>query len=93
MFYTRYQTPDGRQKLMFCTQMEPTDARRVFPVWDEPAYRSSLELTVDVPEAFTAISNMPAEREERLDNGIKRVQFERTPAMASYLVVLVRRRV
>lgn len=88
LFYTRYQTPGGRQKGMFCTQMEPTDARRVFPVWDEPAYRSGFELTVDVPEAFTAISNMPVEREEPVSPGVKRVRFERTPAMASYLVVL-----
>jgi aminopeptidase N len=88
LFYTRFQTPGGRQKLMFCTQLEPTDARRVFPVWDEPAYRSTFELAVEVPEAFTAISNMPAKREEHAAPGVKRVRFERTPAMASYLVVL-----
>jgi aminopeptidase N len=88
LFATRYQAPGGQQKLLFCTQMEPTDARRVFPVWDEPAFRSTFELTVQVPEAFTAISNTPAKREQRLDNGLKRVEFEATPPMASYLVVL-----
>lgn len=88
LFATRYQTSAGRQKLAYCTQMEPTDARRVFPVWDEPSFRSAFQLTVQVPGAFTAVSNMPVKSEQRLEHGRKRVEFEATPPMASYLVVL-----
>ncbi len=42
-----------------------------------------------VPEKHLAVSNMPIEREKKLGNGWKEVQFKRTPPMASYLVVLV----
>ena len=88
LFYTRYQTAGGQQKRMFCTQLEPTDARRLFPVWDEPIFRSSFELQVQVPESFTAISNMPVAHEQLLGHRFKRVQFARSPSMASYLVAL-----
>jgi len=39
----------GTTKRMLGTQMEPTDARRMVPCWDEPAFRATFELTVHVP--------------------------------------------
>ncbi len=88
LFYARYSAPSGK-KIMLATQMEPTDARRMFPCWDEPVFRATYDLTVVVPEKHLAISNMPIEREHALGNGLKEVKFARTPPMASYLVVLV----
>ncbi len=89
LFRVRYSTPSGEKKLMLGTQMEPTDARRMFPCWDEPVFRATYDLTVVVPQKHLAVSNMPIEREHRLGNGLKEVKFARTPPMASYLVVLV----
>ena len=37
---------------MISTHLEPADARRVFPCWDEPAFKASFALTVTVPQAF-----------------------------------------
>ncbi|EEF59929.1 M1 family metallopeptidase [Pedosphaera parvula] len=88
LFYVKYATETGK-KVMLGTQMEPTDARRMFPCWDEPVFRASFEMTVVVPEKHLAISNMPVEKERKLSNGMKEVKFGRTPPMASYLVVLV----
>jgi aminopeptidase N len=88
LFYVRYAAPSGK-KIMLATQMEPTDARRMFPCWDEPAFRATYDLTVVVPQKHLAVSNMPVERETSLPNGLKEVKFMRTPPMASYLVVLV----
>jgi aminopeptidase N len=88
LFYVRYAAPSGK-KIMLATQMEPTDARRMFPCWDEPAFRATYDLTVVVPQKHLAVSNMPIERETSLSNGLKEVKFMRTPPMASYLVVLV----
>ncbi|HXC98348.1 MAG TPA: M1 family metallopeptidase, partial [Verrucomicrobiae bacterium] len=88
LFYVRYSAPSGK-KIMLATQMEPTDARRMFPCWDEPAFRATYDLTVVVPQKHLAVSNMPVERETSLSNGLKEVKFRRTPPMASYLVVLV----
>jgi aminopeptidase N len=88
LFYVRYQAPDGSKKLMFGTQMEPTDARRMFPSWDEPVFRSRFQLSVKLPEKFEGVSNMPVESEQKLEGGRKLLRFAPTPAMASYLVVL-----
>ncbi|MDT0499006.1 M1 family metallopeptidase [Algiphilus sp. W345] len=89
LYYDRYPAPDGSEKLLLGTQMEPTDARRLLPCWDEPVFRASFEMSVDVPERFSAYSNMPVANTETLDGGLKRVQFGRTPKMPSYLIVLV----
>jgi hypothetical protein len=88
LFYVRYAAPSGK-KIMLATQMEPTDARRMFPCWDEPAFRATYDLTVVVPQKHLAVSNMPVERETNLPNGMKEVKFMRTPPMSTYLVVLV----
>ena len=86
LFYVKYASPSGK-KVMLGTQMEPTDARRVFPCWDEPAFRATFDLTVVMPKKLAAVSNMPIERETSMRDGLKAVKFARTPAMASYLVV------
>jgi aminopeptidase N len=88
LYYVKYAAPGGR-KVMLGTQMEATDARRMFPCWDEPVFRASYEMTVVVPEKHLAVSNMPIEHERPLGSGLKEVQFKQTPPMASYLVVLV----
>lgn len=86
LFLARYQLPDGTWQKGLCTQMEPTDARRLFPCWDEPAYRSVFQLTAVVPAKHTAIFNMPAERETALPGERKEVVFGASPSMPSYLV-------
>ncbi len=86
-FVDKYPTASG-EKLMLGTQFEPTDARRVFPCWDEPVYRATYEVTLVVREKLMAITNMPAIKEVPLGNGWKEVSFARSPAMASYLLAL-----
>jgi aminopeptidase N len=88
LYYVNYQTDQGK-KLLFGTQMEATDARRMFPNWDEPVFRAQFALTVKVPSNFMAVSNMPIAEEKAIGNGLKQVRFGETPSMASYLVVLV----
>ena len=78
----------GVEKQMLGTQMEPTDARRVFPCWDEPVFRAKFGLTVVVPQGEVAVSNMPVESEHPGTEGRREVTFADTPPMASYLVVL-----
>ena len=72
---------------MLGTQFEPTDARRMFPCWDEPSFRARFRLTAVVPEKFLAVSNMPIESETKIEGG-KEVRFGVSPSMSSYLVVL-----
>ena len=88
LFYVRYATPGGK-KVMLGTQMEPTDARRMIPCWDEPVFRATFDLAVVVPAAHRAFSNLPITSEINLPGGLKEVRFARTPAMASYLLAFV----
>ena len=88
MFHMDYKAGSAARK-MLATTMEPTDARRMLPTWDEPAFRASFKLTVDVPASFKAYSNTPVEKQETLAGGMQRIRFGPTPKMPSYLVVLV----
>ncbi len=88
LFRVDYPTANGRKR-MIATHLEPAEARRIFPGWDEPAFKAAFTTSVIVPEAFLAVSNMPVAREEKLALGLKRVTFATTPKMSTYLFVLV----
>jgi aminopeptidase N len=87
LFIQYFRNGDRLERLL-STQMEPTDARRLFPCWDEPVFRALFQLTVKAKKEDTVISNMPVVSEQALGPDEKLVTFDRTPAMASYLFVL-----
>jgi aminopeptidase N len=87
LYYAPYQEQGtGAKKIMLGTQFEATDARRLFPSWDEPSFRAAFQLTAVVPENFIAVSNMPVEKETKVAGG-KEIRFATSPPMASYLNV------
>ena len=73
---------------MLATDLEPSGARRIFPGWDEPAFKATFSLSVTVPSNFRAVSNMPVIREHADGASRKIVTFAATPRMSSYLFVL-----
>jgi len=81
---------EGRlvEKLMLATQMEPVQARRLFPGWDEPVFRASFEIVAVIDASLTAVSNMPQSRVELRPDGRKEVSFARSVPMPTYLVGL-----
>ena len=91
LFASTYTGADGKPETMLCTQMEPTNARRLFPCWDEPSFRAKFRVGVELQAAskeLTAVANMPLENSTPLPDGGMLRQFQMTPPMASYLVVL-----
>ncbi len=88
LFHVDYPIAQGTGR-MIATELEPADARRVFPCWDEPAFKASFEPSVTVPRDFLAVSNMPAAGEQPVGAKLKRVSFGATPRMSTYLFVLV----
>src|SRR5262249_59297770 len=54
LFAVDYPTDKG-SKHMLSSHLEPADARRIFPCWDEPAFQATFELTVTVPPAFLPV--------------------------------------
>ena len=70
------------------TQFEAADARRLFPCFDEPRFKATWALTLDVPAGLAALSN-GAVMEMREDNGRQRIVFTETPPLSTYLIALV----
>ncbi|HEY5675727.1 MAG TPA: M1 family aminopeptidase, partial [Myxococcales bacterium] len=70
------------------TQFEAADARRVFPCFDEPAFKArwSLELA-GLPDGVVALSNAPVVQDDKAPAG-RTVRFAETPPLSSYLVAL-----
>src|SRR4051812_39654359 len=86
LFFVDYPTDKGTKR-MLSSKLEPADARRIFPCWDEPAFKATFALTVTVPRGFLAVGNMPVTREEPVAPDLKQVAFAPTPKMSTYLFV------
>ncbi len=69
------------------TQFEATDARRMFPCFDEPAFKARFKLSLNIPAHLTARSNMPI-LEEKKTGDLKKVTFDETPLMSTYLLAV-----
>lgn len=75
----------GQTQRMLATQLEAIHARRLFPGFDEPTFRSVFEISVRAPKEFDSVSNMP--RVSRtLDGAFAVHRFAATPPMPAYLV-------
>ncbi len=81
--------PDGTPHTIATTQFEATDARRAFPCWDEPEYKASFAITLDIAAELLAVSNGPIVEDTPLPDGRRRVRFAPTMAMSTYLVAFV----
>src|ERR1700722_949937 len=71
---------NGQEKTLLATQMEPCDARRMFPCWDEPVFRATFQISCITSANNVVISNMPIAKDASLPNSEKRVEFAVTPA-------------
>lgn len=80
-----------RKKHYGITQMSPTHCRRVFPCFDQPSLRATFDLTLDIPRHLQALSNMPPlySQDNLLNSGTKRIHFQRTPSMPTFLLCFV----
>ncbi len=85
-----YMDAKGNKQWIATTQMEPTDARRMFPCFDEPDMKAVFKFTAIIQKNLNAISNGAIEKEEIDDStGLKVVTFKESPIMSSYLVALI----
>ncbi len=89
-FYrSEYQDQDGETRYLATTQFEPTDARRAFPCWDEPAQKATFDVTLVFADGYQAVSNTPAVEESAPAPGLRSVRFDETPVMSTYLLAFV----
>jgi len=76
----------GEQKYMAVTQFEPTDARRSFPCFDEPALKAVFEISLIAPKHLDCLSNTQVKSVTEREDGKKIVSFEPTPLLSTYLI-------
>jgi aminopeptidase N len=89
IYYDDYKTDAGATKRMLVTQFEVADARRMFPGWDEPAFKATFQLSATLPKDLVAVSNMPIGTTTAVGADMKHVAFATTPRMSTYLLALL----
>ncbi|QIX00043.1 hypothetical protein AMS68_005560 [Peltaster fructicola] len=96
-FYrSSYKGSNGEEKYLATTQMEPTDARRAFPCFDEPALKATFTVTLIADDELTCLSNMDVSGQKESDRPAshgkgkkKAVTFNKTPLMSTYLIAFI----
>ena len=71
------------------SQLQPVDARRVFPGFDEPIYKAVFKISIEHGKEFSALSNMPEIEMTSLDAKWTRTVFDVTPKMSTYILAFV----
>ncbi|XP_020857062.1 LOW QUALITY PROTEIN: glutamyl aminopeptidase [Phascolarctos cinereus] len=85
-FYRTTYTEDGVTKSIAATDHEPTDARKTFPCFDEPNKKATYTISIIHPKEYSALSNMPVERTEHVDDKWNKTIFMKSVPMSTYLV-------
>jgi cytosol alanyl aminopeptidase len=82
-----YRAEDGDAAYLF-TQFEPSDARRMFPCFDDPAFKVPFEIAVTAPADDGVFANTPETEASELSDGRVRHVFAKSKPMPTYLVAL-----
>jgi len=68
------------------TTFTPIDARRAFPCFDEPRFKTPWEISIHIKRSDKAFSNAAQISETNEPNGMKLVKFATTPPLAAEVV-------
>nr|XP_034492037.1 glutamyl aminopeptidase isoform X2 [Marmota flaviventris] len=85
-FYRTTYVENGQVKSIAATDHEPTDARKSFPCFDEPNKKATYTISIIHPKDYQALSNMPMEITESVDDQWMRTTFQKSVPMSTYLV-------
>lgn len=89
-FYrSTYTDESGNTAYLATTQMEPTDCRRAFPCFDEPALKARFDIALVSDAKLVHLSNMDQHAVHDVGGGRKKTVFNTSPLMLTYLVAFV----
>ncbi|KAM3836116.1 aminopeptidase Ey-like, partial [Diretmus argenteus] len=91
-FYRSEYMEDGVKKVVATTQMQPTDARKAFPCFDEPAMKAVFHMTLTHPRGTVALANGMNYEPVNITvmgQNVTRTSFEPTEIMSTYLLAFV----
>ncbi|XP_039749828.1 aminopeptidase N [Pararge aegeria] len=90
-FKSTYYTNQDVERIVAGTQLRPTNARRMFPCFDEPGYKTIFEVSVVRPRTMLALSNTPVAKTEDINGEPNAVwdHFQRTPPISTFTLGLV----
>ena len=85
-FYRSAYKKDGRTQYIAVTQFQESSARQAFPCMDHPRHKATFDLIMNVPSSLQAIGNTLPVEEKTISEDVRRVVFQRTPVMSTYLL-------
>lgn len=89
-FYRTYYNTTKEQVWLGSTQFEQTDARRAFPCFDEPKFKTTFTLKINHnPLEHKVYSNTPIVSNVDLGNNRTLTTFGITPKMSTYLLAFI----
>jgi alanyl aminopeptidase len=80
-----YKVEESGQSYAF-SQMEAIDARKAFPSFDEPRFKTPFQLTITTRAEYSAITNSRMVSSQLIDGGLQRTRFAETPPLPTYLI-------
>ncbi|HEX8790705.1 MAG TPA: M1 family metallopeptidase [Polyangiaceae bacterium] len=80
-----YRATEDKADYVF-TQFEAIAARQAFPCFDEPSFKIPYTVSLVVPDSMVAVANTHEISHAALSSGWKRVDFDATQPLPSYLV-------
>lgn len=70
------------------SQLCPTDARRLFPCFDEPGTKARYRISIKAPADQFVLANSPVEHTSRAIDGFRITTFAETPPLSVYLIAV-----
>ncbi|CAL1542580.1 unnamed protein product [Lymnaea stagnalis] len=89
LYLSSYETRSGDKRYLSTSQLQPTDARKAFPCFDEPDMKARFKLQIIYQPGYTALTNMPAIATTSINSDWLMTEYAATPVMSTYLLAVI----